>query len=200
MRCATCRNSSESKALRRVAFLWFLLVAVPVAAAEITKTQDPNSGLYSWKAVDRGFSLELIQLPPDFIRAVYAARDLPPVMIEEVASYCAFGTVARNETDFPLTYRVADWRVVLPDGSKKRLRTKREWLAVWKKMGVDFGFSILPDTMTFEVGDWAQGFTTAKLPRGSRFDLVYSWKQHGKTFNGRLANLVCTADAPPAAP
>ena len=172
-----------------------MLACAPAWAAEITKTQDPNSGLYSWKVVDRGFSLELIQLAPDFIRAVYAARDLPPAMIEEVASYCAFGTVARNETDFPLSYRVADWRALLPDGSKQRLRTKREWLAGWKKMGVDFGFSILPDAITFDVGDWAQGFTTVKLPRGSRFDLIYSWKQQGKIFSGKLPNLVCTTDA-----
>lgn len=171
--------------------------AAEVTQAKVIQTQDPNSGLYAWKVVDRGFSLELIQLAPDFIRAVYASRDLPPAMIEEVASYCAFGTVARNETDFPLSYRVADWRVVTPDGKRQRLRTKSEWLAVWKKMGVDFGFSILPDAMTFEVDDWAQGFTTAKLPRGSRFDLIYSWKQHGKTFSGKLPNLVCAADAAP---
>ena len=165
-------------------------------AAELTTLQDPNSGLYSWKVVDRGFSLELVQLPPDFIRAVYAARDLPPAMIEEVAGYCAFGSIARNETKSPLSYRVADWRAVTPDGTRHRLRTKTEWLKHWKKMGVDFGFSILPDAMTFDEGDWAQGFTTVKLARGAHFDLIYTWKQHGKTFTGKLPKLVCTSDAP----
>jgi hypothetical protein len=165
-------------------------------AAEVTTLQDPNSGLYSWKVVDRGFSLELVQLPPDFIRAVYASRDLPPPMIEEVAGYCAFGSIARNETNSPLSYRVADWRAVTPDGTRHRLRTKTEWLNHWKKMGVDFSFSILPDAMTFDVGDWAQGFTTVKLARGAHFDLIYTWRQHGKTFTGKLPKLFCTSDTP----
>lgn len=174
-----------------------LMLAVNVAwAADVTTMRDPNSGLYSWKVVDRGFSLELIQLPPDFIRAVYAARDLPPAMIEGVARYCTFGTVVRNETDLPMSYRVAQWRAVRDDGGRQRLRTKSQWLAEWRKMGVDFGFSILPDAMTFEVGDWAQGFTTVKLPRGSHFDLIYSWRQYGKTYTGKLPNLVCPSDAP----
>ena len=175
-----------------------LVVAQNLSAAELTTMRNPNTGLLSWKVSDRGFSLELIQLQSDFIRAVYASRDLPPAMREEVADYCAFGTVARNENDFPLAYRVADWRAVTADGVRHKLRTKSEWLAIWRKMGLDFGFSILPDDLTFEVGDWAQGFTTVKLPRGTKFDLVYVWRQHGKTLTGKITGLVCTTDAPPA--
>lgn len=178
------------------AALLFLLALNISWAADVTTMRDADSGLHSWKVVDRGFSLELIQLPPDFIRAVYSARDLPPAMVEGVARYCTFGTVVRNETDFPMSYRVAQWRAVREDGVRQRLRTKSEWLREWKKMGVDFGYSILPDAMTFEVGDWAQGFTTLKLPRGARFDLVYSWRQHGKTYTGKLPKLVCPSDAP----
>ena len=180
----------------RAALVLFVLTLSPGWAADVVTMQDPNSGLYSWKIVDRGFSLELIQLPPDFIRAVYASRDLPPAMIEEVAGYCAFGSIARNQATFPLSYRVADWRAVTADGVQHRLRTKSEWLKHWKKMGVDFGFSILPDAMTFDEGDWAQGFTTVKLARGTHFDLIYTWRQHGKKFSGKLHNLVCTSDAP----
>jgi hypothetical protein len=180
----------------RATIVLFVLTLSQSWAAGITILQDPNSGLYSWKVIDRGFSLELVQLPPDFIRAVYASRELPPAMIEEVASYCAFGTIARNETKSPVSYRVADWRAVTPDGKRHRLRTKTEWLKHWQKMGVDFSFSILPDAMTFDEGDWAQGFTTIRIPHGTHFDLIYTWRQHGKTFSGKLSNLVCTSDTP----
>jgi hypothetical protein len=180
----------------RATIVLFVLTLSQSWAADITILQDPNSGLYSWKVIDRGFSLELVQLPPDFIRAVYASRELPPAMIEEVASYCAFGTIARNETKSPVSYRVADWRAVTPDGKRHRLRTKTEWLKHWQKMGVDFSFSILPDAMTFDEGDWAQGFTTIRIPHGTHFDLIYTWRQHGKTFSGKLSNLVCTSDTP----
>ena len=91
----------------RTAILLFVLTLSRSWAAEVTTLQDPNSGLYSWKVVDRGFSLELVQLPPDFIRAVYAARDLPPAMIEEVAGYCAFGL---SEDGPPTPSRSADGR------------------------------------------------------------------------------------------
>ena len=141
----------------RATIVLFLLTLSRSWAADVTTLQDPNSGLYSWKVVDRGFSLELVQLPPDFIRAVYAARDLPPAMIEEVAGYCAFGSIARNETKSPLSYRVADWRAETPDGTRHRLRTKTEWLNHWKKMGRGFEVPVTPgvqlhDLLTVQLG------------------------------------------------
>lgn len=164
-------------------------------AADTVVMENPQSGLKSWKKSDRGFSLELIQLLPEFVAATYASRDLPPALFQSMHGYCVFGTVARNETESALAYRVADWRVRTADGKQHRLRDKAEWVAVWKKLGVDFGYSILPGKLTFEPGDWAQGFTTPKLPPGTAFDLIYVWRQHGKTYTGKLENLAC----PPAA-
>lgn len=172
-----------------------LLLALTGAnwAADAVVMENPSSGLKSWRISDRGFSLELIQILPDFVQATYASRDLPPAMFESMRGYCIFGTVARNETDDALSYRVADWRFVTADGKKHRLRTKSEWIAVWKKLGADFSYSILPDDITFEAGDWAQGFTTPKLAPGAQFDLIYVWRQHGKTFAGKLEHLSCPA-------
>lgn len=169
-----------------------LLTAVASSwAAETIVTENPDTGLKTYKQSDRGFSLELLQLLPDFVQATYASRDLPPAIFESMRGYCIFGTVARNETAAPLSYRVADWRYVTPDGRKHRLRTKSEWIAVWAKLGADFSYSILPDDITFEEGDWAQGFTTPKIAPGTRFDLIYTWRQHGKTYTGTLRNLDC---------
>lgn len=152
---------------------------------------NPETGLKSWKVEDRGFSLELVQLLPEFVQASYATHDLPPAIFKSMRGYCIFGTVVRNETDAALSYRVADWRYVTTDGKKHPLRTKSEWVTAWKKLGADFRYSILPDDMRFDAGDWAQGFTTLRIAPGTHFDLIYVWSQHGKTFTGQLKNLAC---------
>lgn len=166
-------------------------------AAPVKVHEDPETGLTSWKVVEEGFGLELIQLYPDYVQAVYASRDLPTVVLDGIRQYCVFGTVARNETDAELSYRVADWRYSVSGGKQYPLKTKSEWLAEWRRHGVDYGWSILPDDISFDPGDWAQGFTTVKLPAGSRFDLLYSWSHHGKTYINRLENLSCAPAEPP---
>jgi hypothetical protein len=185
---------------RRICLLALLLVPATAGAAELTQTHDPDTGLTAWKKVDRGFSLELIQLLPDYVAALYSSRGLPPAVVDSIRGYCVFGTIAQNPSGGPLSYRVADWRYVTPDGRQHRLKTKPEWVAEWKKLGSDFGWSILPATMTFDTGDWAQGFTTVHLPPGSRFDLIYSWRHHGKRYTGKLENLVCAPEQAPVHP
>lgn len=175
------------------ALLVGVLPALPVAswAADTIISENPETKLKSWKKSERGFSLELVQLLPEFVQATYTSRDLPPAIFDSMRGYCVFGTIARNETALPLSYRVAEWRYITADGKPHRLRTKSQWIAVWKKLGADFSYSILPDDITFEEGDWAQGFTTPRIAPGTRFDLIYVWRQHGKSFTGKLENLAC---------
>ena len=179
--------------------LLMLLCAPASHAAQLTQHRDPESGLLSWKQVDRGLSLELIQLLPDYVQALYSSRGLPKLVVDGMAPYCVFGSVVQNHSGGELSYRVADWRYVTADGKKHPLKTKIQWVAEWKRQGSDFGWSILPAAMTFDTGDWAQGFTTVRLPPGSRFDLIYSWRHHGKRYTGTLKNLVCAPAQPSAA-
>jgi len=178
--------------MRNLSFaLWMVLGVGYAHAAEVVITSNPATGLTAWKQSDRGISLEIIQLSPEAAQATYSSRDLSPVIYESMRGYCVFGSVVRNETDAALTYRVADWRVVGAGGKKQRLRTKSQWVADWKKKGVDFGWSILPDNITLEVGDWSLGYTPVNVAPGERFDLIYAWRQHGKSFTGTLQNLGC---------
>jgi len=177
-----------------------LLASALSHAAGQTQIRDPENGLLAWKKIDRGFSLELIQLLPEYVAAVYSSRGLPLAVVDSIRDYCVFGSVAQNQSGGTLDYRVADWRVVTPDGKQHRLKTKPEWVAEWKALGADFGWSILPAAMTFDTGDWAQGFTTVRLAPGSQFDLIYSWRHHGKRYRGKLENLVCAPSAPPVLP
>ena len=167
------------------------------AGQEIAVSSDAETGLKSWYWEGDGLGIELIQVPPDFIRASYARRGLPDTIIEAVATRCVFGTIIRNLSDRPLSYRVADWRYTTAGGVEKPIKTKSEWLAEWHGMGVRFSWSILADDPTFAVGDWIQGFTTMAEPHASRLDLKVVWSIEGKPYEKVLPGLEC---APPPEP
>lgn len=174
-----------------------LCLIAATAQAGTVKTTNPGSGLSNWQSEGTAFSLQLLQLMPDSVRAIYTNKGFPPALVEEMASYCMFGTVIRNLADEPISYDVADWRAVTADGVRHAPRTKTEWLKIWQSQGVDFGWSILPAAQTLETGDWGQGFTSIKLPHGTRFDLDFSWRQHGQTFHAILEGLECAPDKLP---
>jgi len=177
-------------------FLLATLSAVGAGgAAEVQLSTDVQTGLKSWSWKDEGLAIELLQVPPDFIRASYARRGLPEPIREAVASRCVFGTIIRNLSDQPLQYRVADWRYTPAGGMERRIKTKTEWLDEWHGMGVRFSWSILADDPTFAKGDWIQGFTTMAEPHGSRLDLKVVWHIEGKRYEKVLAGLEC-APAP----
>lgn len=169
----------------------FFLGTGPASAGKTIVTENPTTKLKSWKQVEKTFSVELIQLLPDFVEATFSARDLPPAIFASMKDYCIFGTVVRNESPGEISYRIADWRYQTRDGKIHKLKTKTEWMETWKKSGADFGYAILPDDMTFDSGDWAQGFTTPRIKPGARFDLIYSWNSNGKKQTGTLRDLVC---------
>jgi hypothetical protein len=180
---------------RRVKPAWLLafvcLVLPALATSAITEHVSPDTGLSSWKSAGDALDFELVQVLPDYVRAVYTSRGLPKAVVDKVSSYCVFGTILRNTTDRPLSYRVADWRYITPDGARHRIRTKSEWVSEWRDMGVAFRWSMLPDDQTFAVGDWGQGFTTIALQPGSRFALEYSWTQDDKTETRRIEEVRC---------
>ena len=171
--------------------LYMALLAFDLAAAEVTIYKNETSGLLTWTAKDEGFSIELIQLLPDFIRAIYAKHNFSKEELERVASYCVFGTIIKNTSDKRMSYRVANWRYRTEDNKHHAVKTKTQWLEEWRKAGILFSWTLLPDTGDFSVGDWQQGFTTIDLPRNTEFDLIYKWELDGKAYTGVLENLRC---------
>ena len=170
-----------------------LLCCFPLllSAGEVQRHTDPDTGLLSWQIREPGFGMQLLQVLPDYVRATYSARGLPPDVVETVAAYCVFGTIVTNDSQQQLSYRVADWHYVTKDGKSHPLKTKTQWVNEWKDQGIAFRWSILPDDQTFEPGDWSQGFTTLPLPPGSVLDLVYSWRYQGETHEGKIEGLRC---------
>jgi hypothetical protein len=182
-----------------IACFAFISAAAECLAAETEVThvevyKNPDTGLLTWSAEADGFSVELIQLLPDFIRAIYSKHELPAKQIDDIASYCVFGSIIKNTSDQTLTYNVADWRYAQGDQPPLPVKTKSQWIEQWRKAGVTFSWTLLPDAGTFYVGDWQQGFTTIKLPRDSEFDLIFTWQLEGTQHVGKITNLRC----PPA--
>ena len=171
--------------------LLLMLSALGAGANTVSVHENAASGLLTWKVEDRGFSIELIQLIPDFVRAVYARHRFPADEVERIAGYCVFGTILKNTADQPMHYRVADWRYRTPDGVEHPVKTKSQWLAEWKKSNIVFSWTLLPDAGEFEVGDWQQGFTTIALPREAHFDFIYTWRINGKNYRGEIKDMRC---------
>ena len=184
-----------------IRLLFLLLVASTLIthtgaalAAKITAQKSEESGLYSWLAESEGFSIELIQLLPDFVRAIYMKHDFPDSEVDEIAGYCVFGSIIKNTSDKQLDYDVADWFYTDTQGKQHGIKTKSEWLEQWRKAGVTFSWTLLPDKGTFYVGDWQQGFTTIKLPRESEFTLTYKWTLDGTEYTDQFEGLRCAPE------
>lgn len=177
-----------------------LLKSVAALAATTSIHENEISGLLTWTSDDDGFRVELIQLLPDFIRAIYAKHDFPKSEVERAASYCVFGTILKNTSAQNLTYRVKNWRYRAKDskgfyGEALPVKTKTQWLEEWRKAGIKFSWTLLPDVGEFAVGDWQQGFTTIKLARETEFDLMYTWQLDGVAHSGVLKNLKCAPES-----
>ncbi len=190
-------NSKIIQPGKAVIMAALLMNITTVAASNVTIHKNEITGLLTWTAEDTGFSIELIQLIPDFIRAIYAKHNFPAEEVERAASYCMFGTILKNTSEQHLSYRVNDWYYRTVDGKKYPVKTKTEWLEEWRKVGILFSWTLLPDVGEFAVGDWQQGFTSIKLARESEFDLIYTWQLDGIAHTGVLKNLKCAPESLP---
>lgn len=174
-----------------------LLLVSEISIAEMSVHKNEVTGLLTWTADANGFKIELIQLIPDFVRAIYEKHNFPKQEIERVASYCVFGTILKNTSNQHLSYRVSNWRYQTKDGKQHPVKTKTQWLEEWQNAGIIFSWTLLPDVGEFSVGDWQQGFTTVKLPRETKFDFIYKWQLDGVTHTGVLESISCAPDALP---
>jgi len=191
-------NIETMRLTRRLPFLlWLVLLpSLPVMADEVQQYRDPDTGLMSWRVQQPGFSLQLVQMLPDYVAAIYSSRGLPPELIERMRAQCVFGTILTNDSDATLSYRVADWRAVTPDDATHPFRAKSAWVAEWAAMGVGFRWSMLADEQNFAPGDWMQGFTTVELEPDSEFDFVFSVELKDERHDGRMAKVRCAPAQP----
>ena len=168
--------------------------------AHADSSVDPDTGLVTWQAETGGIQVRLTQIKPDQARAFYTARGFAAETAELYAAKCVFMTVVRNVGNTTLQHRLADWRYTHA-ATTRPIRSKSHWDALWKKRKVNetariaFNWAQFPATQTFAPGDWNQGMTSYRVPRGERFDLRFVWRSDGKIFSGTLHEVQCAADA-----
>jgi hypothetical protein len=185
--CLRCINAAWPRAI--LVLVCAMVLAGSGSAAE--RRENTKTGMWIWQQEQSGFSIEFVQLHGDYVSAVFGSKGFTPEMLEKLSEYCFFGTVVRNSGQGPVTMRVADWFARTPDGRDQPLKTKTEWIADWASAGVPFKWLMLADDVTFEPGDWLQGFSSVKLARGSRFDLHYSWTVEGQRHEAVIADVEC---------
>ncbi len=179
-----------------------LLAAGPLAAAPVTPSLDPETGLATWQTESAGAQVRLTQIGPDPARAFYQARGFSAAAAERYAAECVFMTVVRNVGDTPIRHRLADWRYVTAGQAPRAIRSKVEWERLWQRLNVPeaariaFNWAQFPATQTFAPGDWNQGMTTYSVPRGGEFDLRVVWRAGGKTRSVTLEKVRCANETP----
>ena len=172
------------------------LPGFPVYAAQ-TQSHDPETGTTTWLTYAHGVTLSLTQIPPDPARAFYLNRGFPPQAFERYATACVFMTVLRNDAaPGELSFLLDDWRIQ-SEGRTQPPTSVEAWMEQWRALGlteaaqIAFRWAQFPPEQEYAVGEWNQGMLTTGLPPSSRFDLIAHWTVAGKTFEGKLENVVC---------
>lgn len=168
-------------------------------AGETRHSVDPDTQLATWETETGGVHLRLTQISPDQARAFMQARGLDKESVEEFAHTCVYMAVVRNDSRQAIGYRLADWRYIPAGEAPRPMLSKHDWLARWRPRNFSrpvrlaFEWSQIPPEQSFAPGDWNQGMSTYGLPAGSRFDVLYRWRQNGKLHEGVLRNVQCPA-------
>ncbi len=186
----------KSRRFVQLAMALASLSGFPVNAAQ-TQSLDPETGATTWQTRVHGVTLSLTQIPPDPARAFYLNRGFPPQAVERYATACVFTTVLRNDAaPGELSFRLDDWSVQ-SEGRTQPPTSVAAWMDQWRALGlteaaqIAFRWAQFPPEQEYAVGEWNQGMLTTGLPPGSRFDLIARWTVAGKTFEGKLENVVC---------
>ncbi len=172
--------------------------------ADVSKTQNEETGLIGWKLKQGGLELELIQRLPDQTRAFFLARGFPAGIVDDLGRSCIFQTILRNigtdaDVSPALTVSLKDWQVSQGDTSRP-LKLKEVWDQAWpdalvsKSARLAFRWATFPSTQTFQPGDYNWGMISFGLTPGMRFDLRLVWNEGKEKHAARIENLICAPD------
>ncbi|MCP4995343.1 MAG: hypothetical protein GY934_16425 [Gammaproteobacteria bacterium] len=168
-------------------------------AAEVITGEEEQTGLRTWKWREAGISVQLVQRLPDQTRAFFQGRGFSTKDADTIGRACVFQTIFRNDGKQPLTYELDDWQITYR-GERLPLLTRERWEQKWLDRDVKqaariaLHWSLLPTRQSFEPGDYNWGMTSFGLLPGASFDLSLVLMVNGKSVNGQIPAIVCTAD------
>lgn len=187
-----------------IILIWTLCLYSVGSDAEQVISTDPETNLTSWKWMEAGLVLELIQRLPDQTQGFFQARGFPRNIANDIATSCVFQTIARNTfkkaTDDAISISLKDWRVRV-DGKIQTVKLKETWDTQWSKEQITmasrlaFRWSTFPTQQTFEPGgDFNWGMTSFGLAPGTVFDLHIFWKQGNQQKDLWINSIQCPQD------
>lgn len=156
-----------------------------------------ETGVGTWETERRGVHVRLTQIGSLQARAFMLARGMDATSANEFAGSCVFMSVLRNGGKAPIHVRLSDWRYAPQGQAPRSMLTKHDWLNRWQSRNfppavrIAFEWSQFPVEQTFAPGDWNQGMTSYDLPAGSRFDVIFRWRQGGRLHEGKLTDVEC---------
>jgi hypothetical protein len=179
------------------------MMGLPVAAAEVVRSADGETGLAKWRFTAGDIEIELIQRLPDQTRGFFQARDFPTHVADEIARNCIFQTIIRNTgasgDGSPVAIDLETWRI-RHDGAEGGMKLKESWLASWPEATVGqaarlaFQWALFPSRQEFLPGDYNWGMTAYGLPAGTVFDLLVVWQSGGLADSGWIRGIECAPD------
>ena len=154
---------------------------------------------FRWQG--EGLRLETTALPHDQVMGFFIGRGFDAKTANFFADErCVFRSAIGREKDSDPTRSVSidlsQWRVHL-QGKKHSMRMRKQWDAIWQRMGVDegarvgFKWALFPPQQTFGPNDYNWGMLTFAQPPGTRFDLEIVWTFGGEIRKHRIEGLTC---------
>ncbi|MGV6858825.1 MAG: hypothetical protein ACWA5X_07605 [bacterium] len=180
-----------------------ILLSSPVQAA-VSVEKNTETGLISWKLLERDIDLTLAQRTPDQTRAFFLGRGFSRQVADAIATACVFQAIGKNpasgEQASPLTIRLKEWSVYL-SGTKKPVKLKEQWAQEWAgseetaAAKLAFRWATFPTEQTFApAGDYNWGMISFDLPPGSHFDADIVWHEGDAEKYKMIKGLVCPQD------
>ncbi len=179
--------------------------------AQIEAEIDESTGLKTWKLIQSGLELQLVQRSPDQTRGFYLGRGFTKKDSNEIATQCVFQTIVKNtalqKTGEAISIALKTWRlkkINAENDQTQRIKLKEDWASQWSQDNnkqvtpsarIAFKWSTFPSEQTFEAGgDYNWGMITFGLPPGEQFDLHVFWHTNQQTHEQWISNIQCPID------